>query len=291
MRRPIAVVTTTGLARTPAQVGMLAALADHGITADCVVGTSLGAVNAAALAAGCPTQQMRDFWVWLYGEVLESPVRAIARGLTARTARKQEQQIYDAICELLPATFDDVSVPLRLVATELRNGGEALLAAGPLPEAVMAACALPGLLPPVEVDGVHLLDGGLVAGMPLRFVPPEAKTVVVLDTGHSAVTTDEAAGYRWWEVGALSYAHQIRGQAVYALSRAATRVPVVVVSTDHGGLLEFTDPLALIEAGREAGEASLAALPGRLRKGIYGLPSGLEGFDVLHHAVLESTNG
>jgi hypothetical protein len=66
---------------------------------------------------------------------------------------------------------------------------------------------------------------------------------------------------------------------------------VVVVSTDHGGLLEFTDPLALIEAGREAGEASLAALPGRLRKGIYGLPSGLEGFDVLHHAVLESTNG
>ncbi len=119
---------------------------------------------------------------------------------------------------MLPARFDDLAIPLRLVATSLDAGDEVILDSGDLVEAVMASCALPGLLPPpVDVDGAHLIDGGLVAGMPLWAVPDETRTVIVLDTGHAAMSVDAVAAYRWWEVAALSYAHQIREQAVNAL--------------------------------------------------------------------------
>nr|HPJ19714.1 patatin-like phospholipase family protein [Actinomycetota bacterium] len=75
VKAPIALVTTFGLARTPAQIGMLNSLAEREIPFDYAVGTSLGSVNAAALAAGRGTDEMRDFWVWLEEEVLGGPVR------------------------------------------------------------------------------------------------------------------------------------------------------------------------------------------------------------------------
>jgi NTE family protein len=281
VKRPIAVVTTFGLARTPAQVGMLEVLAERGIVADYVVGTSLAAVNAAALAAGRDPQEVREFWSWMHDEVLGSPVRTIARGLTTRQAAKQEAQVRARIATLLPRTFDDLLRPLRLLATELETGAEVVLDSGDLAGAVMASCALPGAFPPVELDGAHLIDGGLVAGMPLRAVPDDARTIIVLDTGHSAVDPEVAVDYRWWEVGALSYAHQIRGQAVNALVQAAARVPVVLLSTDAGRLLDFADPDAVMRAGREAAEVQVDALPGRLRRGIYNLPPGLDEFESL----------
>ena len=139
----------------------------------------------------------------------------------------------------------------------------------------MASCALPGLLPPVQHGGAHLIDGGLVAGMPLRAVPAQSKTVVVLDTGHAAMAEEALVGYRWWEVAALSYAHQIRGQAANALLLTATKKPVVMISTAHGRLLDVSEPAGTVRAGRDAAEEQLGKVPARLRRGVYNLPRGL----------------
>jgi hypothetical protein len=110
--------------------------------------------------------------------------------------------------------------------------------------------------------------------------------VIVLDTGHSAVSPEVASGYRWWEVGALAYAHLIRGQAVNALAHAATKRPVIIISTDAGRLLDFSDPTAAMDAGRQIAAEVLDSLPSRLEKGIYGLPDGLTEFDVLRALVV-----
>ncbi|HQR81147.1 MAG TPA: patatin-like phospholipase family protein, partial [Actinomycetota bacterium] len=254
MRRPVAFVTTFGLGRTPAQVGMLQALADRAIKADVVVGTSLGAVNAAALAAGRTPEQMAEFWNWLHEEILGSPVRAIARGVTGMQVRRQEGQVRARIAELLPGEFAGLRIPLRLLATDLATGGEVVLDSGDLVDAVMASCALPGVFPPVAVRGRDLIDGGLVAGMPLRAVPDGAGTIISLDTGHSAVPVETVAGYRWWEVAALSYAHQVRGQAVHALVLAAARAPVVLLTAGSDRLLEFPDPAEMIADGLAGAE-------------------------------------
>ena len=275
MKAPVTVVTSFGLARTPAQVGMLEVLTERAVTPDAVVGSSLGAVNAAGLAAGCHPAQLREFWQWLLAEVMASPVRTLAKGLSARQSRKQVEMVRERVAGMLPERFDQLAIPLRLVATDLETGDAVLLDSGDLVQAVMASCALPGLLPPVDVDGAHLIDGGLVAGMPLWAVPDETRTVIVLDTGHAAMSVDAVAAYRWWEVAALSYAHQIREQAVNALLVAAAKTPVVMVSTDYGRMLDVADPLGCIQAGRDAAERQLAAVPNRLRRGVYNLPPGL----------------
>lgn len=277
MRGPIAVVTTFGLGRTPAQVGMIEELLARGIVADAVVGTSLGAVNAAALATG-RTDGLRDFWVWIHSELLASPLRTIAKSMAGVASRKQEAAVRKQLVELLPEQFPD---SLQLAATDLETGSEILLAHGNLHDAVLASCALPGVFPPIRKGDDYLIDGGLVAGMPLQCVPPDMATVIVLDTGHSAVIPEVAAGYRWWEVGALAYAHLIRGQAVNALVHAARKHAVVIVSTDNGRLLDFSDPVASMNAGRDVAATALDALPKRLRRGLYGLPNGLDEFEVL----------
>ncbi|MFN8184096.1 MAG: patatin-like phospholipase family protein [Candidatus Nanopelagicales bacterium] len=290
MKAPVTVVTTFGLGRTPAQVGMLAELAARKVTPDFVVGTSLGAINAAALAAGRTPDEMAEFWLWLQEEVFASPIRAIARGITARQARRQEELVRTRIAEMLPPDFADLPIPLRVVATELTTGNEVVLDSGDLPTAVMASCALPGLFPPVEIGGGHFIDGGLVAGMPLRAVPDDTRTLIVLDTGHSATSPDTVAGYRWWEVGALSYAHQIRGQAVNVLVKSAAKMPVVVVSTSEGRLLDFSDAQTAIDAGRQAAGEQLSGLPARLKRGVYNLPEGLDASDVLRQLAVYPPN-
>lgn len=273
----VAVVTTFGLARTPAQVGMLQELRTRGIHPDCVVGTSLGAINAAALATG-RVDALPEFWEWIHEEILGTPLRTVARSMSSRQARKQETTLRKRIAELLPEHFP---TELRLVATDLKSGSEVRFGAGDLVDCVMASCALPGVFPPVDLQGQHLIDGGLVAGMPLQSVPDDMAAMIVLDTGRSAVAPEAVLTYRWWEVAALSYAHLIRGQAVNALVHAASRMPVVLISTGTGKLLDFADPMAAIDAGREAAAAQLDALPDQLSKGIYGLPEGLGEFDVL----------
>lgn len=285
MRRPTALVTTFGLGRTPAQVGMLRAVRERGYEVELAVGTSLGAINAAACAARCDTEQLLSFWEWMYEEVMPSPLRAITKGITARTARKQQNAVRERLADMMPEDFDDLPVPVVLVGTDLQTGEEVHVSAGNLLDAVLASAALPGVFPPVEVDGRLLIDGGLVAGVPLRPVPDRIRSILVLDAGQSAVAAEMTHDLRWWEVGALSYAHLIRGQAANVLQVNARRRQVVILSTAAGGLLEFSDPGGYVTAGYDAASGQLDALPTRMRRGLYGLPPGLDEFEVLAELV------
>lgn len=279
---PVTLVTTFGLARTPAQVGMMAELADRGIHPDHVVGTSLGAINAAALVTQ-RTQGLPAFWEWIHEEVLANPVRTVAKSMSKSQARRQETVLRKRIDELLPGAFP---ANLQLAATDLRSGSEVVLQSGDLIDAVMASCALPGVFPPIEIGGDELIDGGLVAGVPLHLVPDDTGTVIVLDTGHAAVAEDVVVNYRWWEVGVLAYAHLIRGQAVNALVQAATKWPVVMLAAEDGKMLDFADPQGIASSGREVAAAGLDALPSELQRGIYGLPGGLDQYHVLQELAV-----
>lgn len=278
MKGPIAVVTTFGLGRTPAQAGMYDVLVEQGIDADYFVGTSLGAVNAAAFAAGVGTEELRDFWQWLETDVYGAPMRTISRSMSPRQARKQQDQIHERLDRMLPASFDDLPKPLRLLGTDLKSGLAVVIETGSLPDAVMASSALPAVMPPVDLGDGPVIDGGLVAGMPLDAVPDGTGTAIVLDTGDSSVSVESASAYRWWEVGAISYGHIIRGQAVNALVRAVAVMPVVMISTSAEGLLDFTELDKVLAAGRSAATDILSDLPARLSKRVYGLPPDAQQF-------------
>lgn len=172
------------------QVGMLQALLAADITPDLVVGTSIGAVNGAFVAAE-PTQEgvarLEELWrdVVRSGEMGESPVRQAARFARYRTHVMRRGLIPGLVDRHLGAsTFEDLAVPFQCVAAEIESCASRWFTSGPVAPAVAASCAVPGLFAPVEVDGAHYYDGGLVHSIPVgRAMALGATDIHVLQVG------------------------------------------------------------------------------------------------------------
>ena len=178
-----------GGAKALACAGAWRAIAEAGHEVVHLVGTSLGAVVAAAFAAGVTPD-------WLAGQIASVSRKDIARVSPFNLARGvfapsllKAQPLKDTIARLVPATrFADLKIPLTVTATDLDSGELLLFGAlgqdAPLVEALYASCALPVYYPPAELAGRRLVDGGLRAVLPIdvaRRVP--AVLVLAVHTG------------------------------------------------------------------------------------------------------------
>lgn len=152
---------------------MLEALFAAGIEPDLLVGTSVGAMNAAFIAAAPTiegTAALAAAWRSA-SRTMIFPVRprTIALGLAGRSdhlvASTGLRRWIEA--NLSYTTFEDALVPLHVVATDLRSGEPVVLSAGELLPALLASTALPGIFPPVELAGRTLVDGGISADVPV----------------------------------------------------------------------------------------------------------------------------
>jgi NTE family protein len=171
------------------QVGMLRAVLETGIEARLVVGTSVGAINGAAIAAN-PTAAGVAVLADLWGSLAEAGMftdNVLAR---AGTLAKYRTHLYSPaplrklLTTHLPATFSELEVEFQCVAASIEKAGAHWFSEGNLADAVMASAAVPGLLPPVVVDGQHFLDGGLVHSIPVgRALALGATEVYVLHVG------------------------------------------------------------------------------------------------------------
>lgn len=174
------------------QVGMLQAVLEHGIVPDALVACSAGAINAAAIAADPTTAGVRrlaELWQTV-------PERAMATGrfeavrlLTHRGTGLQDNSGLRALLEeMLPfERFEDSPLPLHVVATSLHSGRERWFSSGPLLPAILASAALPGVFPPVTLNGEVLIDGGVVNNVPVsKAFDLGATRVVVFHVGNFA---------------------------------------------------------------------------------------------------------
>jgi NTE family protein len=173
------------------QVGMLRALIERGIKPDMLIGCSVGALNAAGLAAD-PTlagvERLEQVWRELDGEAIVAPGRLSALWLLTRKYRSLQQN--EGLRKLIQAslpfrTFEEAQVPLHVVATSLRTGGERWFHKGPVVEPILASAALPAVFPPVEIDGEMLIDGAVVNNVPIsKAVELGASRIYVLHVGN-----------------------------------------------------------------------------------------------------------
>jgi NTE family protein len=171
------------------QVGMLRALLEAGIRPDVILGTSVGAVNGAVIAAD-PSQngveRLADLWqsmadTGMFTDTVLARATTLARHRTHLYSAAPFRRQLEAH---LPGTFEDLRVPFQCVAASIEQAGAHWFTAGNLPEAVLASCAVPGLLPPVEIGGEHFLDGGLVHSIPVgRALALGATEIYVLHVG------------------------------------------------------------------------------------------------------------
>jgi len=171
------------------EVGMLHALLERDIRPDLVVGTSIGGLNGAAIAAS-PTldavDRLRQVWLSLDGESIfgGSLFSGAATLVRSRTYLHSNRPLRAMLEELLPAKFSDLVVPFQCVAASIEKAAEHWFSDGPLVDAILASAAVPGVLPPVRIDGEHFLDGGIVNSIPIsRAVELGAKEIYVLQVG------------------------------------------------------------------------------------------------------------
>jgi NTE family protein len=169
------------------QVGMLRALYEHGIEPDALVGTSVGALNAASRPQTAATARaLGRVWLDLQrDDVFPLSMSALVGGVCGRRDHLVPPRgLRQLVCRHLEfGDLADAPIPLHIVAFDVLEGRELLISAGPAVEAVTAAASIPGVFPPVEMAGCRLVDGGVVNNTPISHaVELGANRVYVLRT-------------------------------------------------------------------------------------------------------------
>lgn len=246
------------------QVGMARALAEASVRPDLVLGTSIGALNGAFLAASpdvAGAARLEDVWrkVTREGLFTQRPVRQVA-GIARHPTHVLTHAALTTLMErYLPATsFADLEVPFQCVAAQIEGARAVWFDHGPVVPPVLASCSVPGLFPPVRIEGAHYLDGGLVHSIPVgRAVEMGATEIYVLQVGR--VEQPLSVPTRAWEVAQVAFEISRRHRFVDEIDAVPESVTLHVLPT--GSSNAPTIALAQARRGRmnDRMEAAYAA--------------------------------
>lgn len=186
--RRVGLALSGGGARGLAHIGVLKVLEQECIPIDCLAGTSMGGLIAAAYAAGLSPGFMEQEAIRM-GSLRR--LLALAEPPLPRHGLFEGQKVSEYLRgHLGEHTFDDLRSPLALIAVDLYSGQEVILREGRVVDAVRATIALPGVLAPVGREGRMLVDGGVLNNLPADVVRQMgADLVVAVDVTSDGGTT------------------------------------------------------------------------------------------------------
>lgn len=301
LTRPITFVMAGGGAHGCVQWGLLQALYETDIRPDALIGTSAGALTCAVVAENPISATNRLTYVWsqldldvLVGGSWLSMIAAARKRSDSLVDSSSER---DAIGAIISARdFADLALPMAAVATDLATGAATALDSGPLIPALLASSAIPGVLPPVTIDGRRYVDGLASANLPAGLaVERGAGSVVVLGTGSRSLTPVSASLPKVVaRVNAILNSSQRRGQLV----AAGSEVPVVLLPTpnDMGGVLDFRETMSAARKSYELGreflyDLSSLATRRRLPPGVYARAEDIRGESQLTEMATDIPTG
>lgn len=260
-----AFVLAGGGSRGAVQVGMLTALFERGIRPDRVYGASVGAVNAAAFAADPSpdgVKRLEDVWVHLHPDDIFPKARVHGPWMFFQ----QRASVYSnsglrKVLEMGLAVdrIEDTEIPLEVVVTSLTDGRERWLGEGPIIESVLASAAIPGIFPPVAIDGELCIDGGVVDNVPIsRAIAGGATKIYVLLCGPKEQVPQ--IGKRPIEAVISAFFTSVHARFTREIESLPPGVEVFVFSGTGRLVDDFRDfgsSPAMIEAGRHEVERVL----------------------------------
>jgi NTE family protein len=236
-----------GFARGFAHLGILQVLEQHQIPVTHIAGTSVGSILGAAYASGAPLSRIVDCCKGLR-------FKDIARWRVSRLGLASNQRLADLIERVFESQqFEDLRIPMAVVATDLSTGEPVVFTQGNLTDAIRASCAFPGLFEPVEIGTRCLADGGLVAPVPTRAARNLGASIVV------GVSVGLQDGYR----GAPRNVFQVVSRAVSAAQKHQSEVwersADLVLRPEVQGLAwdDFARAEEAIQAGAAAAKRAL----------------------------------
>lgn len=245
-----------------AEVGMLHALLERGLAPDLVVGTSVGALHGAMVAADPSigaVERLETVWEELgKGRERTALLKDATHLLRTRTHMRSVEPFRDAAVALLGATtFEELAVPFQCVAASIERAAEHWFSSGPLVDAILASSAVPGVFPPVAIDGEHYIDGGIVNSIPIdRAVALGASEVYVLHAGRIDSPLAAPRGLR--DVAMVAFEVSRRHRFMRALEEVPAGVTVHVLPTGDPRPPRFNDLSQLRYLDFRAGRARIA---------------------------------
>jgi NTE family protein len=216
------------------EVGMLRELLVRGEHPGFVVGASAGAINAAYFA-GRPDSDGVATLEALWRKIRRQDIMPLSMlGLLSMILRTRPHLVEAHALRVLlekHLTYERIEqalLPLHIVATDMLAGHEVVLSSGPVVNAVLASAAIPGVFPPVRIDGVDLVDGGVASNTPISAaIKLGATRIIVLPAGFACALHAPPASAIAQAMHALTLV--IARQLVRDLEYYGTRAQIYVV--------------------------------------------------------------
>jgi NTE family protein len=173
-RPRVGLALSGGVARGMAHIGVLKVLEENNIPIDYIAGTSAGSLVAGAYAAGMSVDELANVsrsMRW----------RDVGRMTLSRLGVQSNARMEEFTRAHLPVNrFEELRIPLAIVATDLKTGSAVIITEGDVAFAIRASCTLPGWYVPVTDErGRQLVDGGLVANIPTAAVRALGADIVI----------------------------------------------------------------------------------------------------------------
>lgn len=235
-----------GFARGIAHVGVLRALNENSIPIDFIAGTSVGALIAAAYASGSTSREMER-----QGSLTR--FRDFGRWTISRMGMASNERLEDFLRKFTVLhRFEDMKIPLGIVATDLLTGKSAYFTSGEIGPALRASCAYPGLFLPIDVDGTVVVDGFLTESVPAACVRKMGAQVVIAVNLEPGLLHEKPRN----TIEVISRSFSILQTTAHQPWRDATDV---LIEPDVHDILwdEFVKTPQLVAAGMAATEAAL----------------------------------
>jgi NTE family protein len=250
-----------------AQVGMLRGLLEAGVVPDAVVGCSVGALNAAFLAldpSPIRVAALERLWAGIGREDVFGRTRFTDSPLVHAVRRDDHLYTANALRTLVATwlpirDLSETTVPCHVVTTDLERGDSSWWSSGDPVEVLTASACLPGLFPPVRLNGSLHVDGGVTAPVPVsKALELGARRTWVLDVSGGSL------GRRGNRMNALDVLLQS-----FAISRAQLDRPLTAVRDDQQvvrlrrpdlgpiEMRDFSQTALLVEAGHAAARDAL----------------------------------
>ena len=156
-------------------IPILEALDDLGIRPVAIAGTSMGSLIGACYAAGMTGADIRDHVIGLADDPMSvvksfwSNAKPTLQSFTVQI--EADAAVRSVLPERVPETFEDLDMPLTVVATDFYARERACFASGDIRDALSASIAIPAVFQPVRLGGRILVDGGVADNLPVRELP------------------------------------------------------------------------------------------------------------------------
>jgi NTE family protein len=262
----VALALGAGGARGLAHIPALEALDELGIKPVAIAGASMGAVIGASYASGMSGKDIRGFALDTLRGRGGIARRLVSHQLGRMRAHLREKRslrgtpvrfdaaavALDFLPTNLPKTFEELKIPLTVVATDFWRRESVLYRSGPLLPAVAGSMAIPGLLRPVEFDGRILVDGGVVNPLPFDLLRADADIVIAIDL--TRLANEKSLAIPGAQESLIAAAYIMSNAIVSEKLKSAAPDILLRPNVNAFGALEFARAVPILKAAEPTKE-------------------------------------